>query len=86
MHFNNQPYKTLNLGTQFPGLVNMNVNFILILFCCSDVLGISDKIILVQNYSKDSFPPTEDGEAVEVKATSYIQNIINVNEEKQEMR
>ena len=85
MHFNNQPYKTLNLHSS-QVLSTMKLSFILTIFCCSDVLGISDKIILVQNYSKDSFPPTEDGEAVEVKATSYIQNIINVNEAKQEMR
>ena len=65
----------------------MKIILLLTIICCAHVDGTSDKVILVQNYSKDSVPPqSNEGEAVEVKVTSHIQNIINVNEAKQELR
>ena len=45
----------------------------------------SDKIILSKNYSRDSVPYDIDGNPVKVVASCHLQNILDVNEEKQEI-
>lgn len=59
---------------------------ILALIYFLEVGGISDKIILQAGYSKDTLPPTEDGQPLLIQATAQLENILDVRQDKQEIR
>ena len=46
---------------------------------------VSDKIMLAANYSKEKLPPTDDNQPVIVEASSYVGNILDVMDKKQQI-
>ena len=62
------------------------VEIILIFKYLPVVTGVSDKIILSPGYSKDTVPPTDDDQPLLLQATAQLENILDVREDKQEIR
>ena len=63
------------------------VEIILIFKYLPVVTGVSDKVILSPGYSKDTVPPTtDDDQPLLLQATAQLENILDVREDKQEIR
>ena len=50
------------------------------------VSGVSDKVMLAANYSRDSLPPTAEEAPVLLLASVNLRNILDVVETKQQIR
>ena len=67
-------------------MVQLKVIILVLVYFLKGGGGISDKIILQAGYSKDTLPPTQDGQPLLLQATAQLENILDVRQDKQEIR